>query len=113
MAVETFNYQRQAGAQGKITYRVVNTQFGDGYSESIADGINNKVQEWPLSFEGGINDVKPVLDFFDRHAGSKSFYWTPPAGSDPLLFRVSEVNFTSMGGGVYRVSANFKQVFSL
>lgn len=110
---ETFTYKRQAGAAGTVTYRTREAVFGDGYSQVVADGINNRTQTWPLAFEGSLTEMQEVLAFFDRHGGTKSFYWTPPTETDPLLFRVSNVTFTSSGGGVYRVSADFKQAFNL
>ncbi|WPH68486.1 tail protein [Stenotrophomonas phage BUCTxx99] len=111
MATETFTWERQAGAQGKISWRVIEAKFGDGYSQTISDGLNVESQTWPLTFEGGINYVKPIIEFFRRHKGSKSFYWTPPGSDSALLFRADQVTFTSIGGGVYSVSAEFKQVF--
>jgi phage-related protein len=108
---ETFNYDRQAGASGKITYRVREVKFGDGYAQVVADGINNEVQSWPLLFEGTLAQMTPIRDFFRRQLGYKSFYWTPPGESAPLLFRADEVTFTSVGAGVYQISAEFKQVY--
>ncbi len=108
---DTFNFERQAGANATITYRVRTAQFGDGYSQSVADGINNKTAVWPLSFEGSLVGMQAILTFFDTQQGYKSFYWTPPNSPSPLLFRVSEVSFTSKGAGIYGVSATFTQVF--
>lgn len=112
MAIETFTFERQAGANGTIDYRVREAQFGDGYLQATADGINNKIQTWPLSFVGNLAVVQPIIDFFDRHAGYKSFYWTPPGSSSPLLFKAKQVQITSNGGGVYTVSVSFKQAFT-
>lgn len=113
MAIETFTWDRQKGAQGKIEYRVRVAKFGDGYSQAVQDGLNNEVQTWPLSFEGGIDYILPLKDFFKRHAGCKSFYWTPPGESAPLLFRAANITLTSIGGGVFSLSAEFQQVFTL
>ncbi len=110
---EVFTYRRQAGATASITYRVRETQMGDGYAQVIADGINNRAQNWPLAFEGSLEQMLEILAFFDRHAGNKAFYWMPPTETINLLFRVTTVSFNSMGGGVYRVSTEFKQVFTL
>lgn len=111
MATETFTWERQRGAAGKITYRVIETKFGDGYAQVVPDGLNTEVQSWPLTFEGGLVEMRQILSFFKRHKGAKSFYWTPPGESQPLFFRADDVTFTSVGGGVYQVSAEFKQVF--
>ncbi|WEU67276.1 tail protein [Xanthomonas phage JGB6] len=91
--------------------RVRTVQFGDGYSQAIPDGLNIKTQNWPLTFEGGLAYVKPIRDFLDRHAGSKSFTWIPPGELSPLYFRASEWTMTSVGGGVYQITVEFKQVF--
>lgn len=109
--METFTYQRQAGAVATVHYRTRDTQFGDGYSQHLGDGLNNRVEIWPLQFEGGLTAMQDVIDFFDRHAGYKSFYWTPPTSSVPLMYRVANISITSSGAGVYRVAAEFTQVF--
>ena len=111
MATETFTWERQAGAVGKISYRVLESKFGDGYAQVIPDGLNTKTQTWPLVFEGNMDYMRPILAFFDRHRGAKSFYWTPPGEDEPLFFRASELSLTSIGAGVYQLSAEFKQVF--
>lgn len=111
MATETFTWERQKGAVGKLDYRVRTVQFGDGYSQSVVDGLNNETQTWPLTFEGSLTDMSLIRDFFRRHKGAKSFYWTPPGEAGPLLFRAEEVSFTSVGGGVYQIAATFKQVY--
>ena len=111
MPIETFTWDRQSGAAGKIKYRVRTVQFGDGYAQVVQDGLNNETQSWPLSFEGSMDMIQPIRDFFRRHAGYKSFYWTPPGESAALLFRVEDVTLTSVGGGVYTLAAEFKQVF--
>ena len=112
MATETFNYDRQAGAVGSVTFRTREIAFGDGYSQAVADGLNNEVHTWPLTFEGDLAAVQPIIDFFRRHKGYKSFYWTPP-GTPQSLFRVKTYSITSVGGGVYKVSAEFSQVYAL
>ena len=36
MAIETFDYDRQAGATGTVDYRVREIVFGDGYTQAIS-----------------------------------------------------------------------------
>ena len=111
MAIETFDYDRQAGATGTVDYRVREIVFGDGYTQAIQDGLNNEIQTWPLSFVGNLTAMQPIIDFFRRHKGAKAFYWTPP-GSTQGLYRVMTFSITSVGSGVYSISADLKQVFS-
>lgn len=108
---ETFTYLRQSGAAGKFNYRVREAKFGDGYTQVVADGLNNETQNWPLSFEGSLTEMTAIRDFFRRHAGAKSFMWTPPGEPSPLWFTVRDVAFISRGGGVYGITAEFQQVF--
>lgn len=111
MTTETFTWKRQSGASGSIKHRVTTAEFGDGYSQSISHGINTKQESWPLSFEGSLAEMRAIVAFFDRHKGSKSFNWTSPTDDTPKLWCVSDYGLTSIGGGVYRVTATFKQVF--
>lgn len=110
---ETFDFKRQAGASGQITYRVRSVQFGDGYRQVAQDGINNKVQKWPLSFEGSLAEMQVIMDFFDRHYGAKSFLWTPPGYATPLLFTAKDASLISQGAGVFSISVEFEQVYTL
>ena len=50
MAVEIFNWSPRINPQGRTKFRVLSAQFGDGYGQTAADGINNKVATWPLHF---------------------------------------------------------------
>lgn len=112
MAIETFDFDRQAGSAGTIEYRVRETQFGDGYAQAVGDGLHNKVQTWPLSFVGDIATIQPIIDFLDRQSGYKSFLWTPPGDGSARYFRAKKWTLTSTGAGVYNLSVEFKQVFS-
>jgi phage-related protein len=54
-------------------------EFGDGYLQSVADGINPFREVWPLSFtnrpKAQIDAIKALLDATN---GNQYFYWTPP-----------------------------------
>ena len=47
MALERFTWATEKGAEGEITQRVRSKQFGDGYEQSVEDGLNNRSQSWP------------------------------------------------------------------
>lgn len=69
----------QEGPTGDTILRVKQTQFGDGYRQIIGDGMNTKIQRWPISFKGTVSELASIKIFFNSHIGI-SFYWTPPNG---------------------------------
>ncbi|MDR3427938.1 phage tail protein [Silvimonas sp.] len=111
MTTETFTWAPSPNAQGTSTFRVLTAQFGDGYKQAADAGINTEVQSWPLSFTGRQEKMAPILAFFRRHGGSKSFYWTPPMGEQGL-YRAATVTNSPLGAGNVTLSATFEQVFA-
>ena len=73
MAIETFTWATQNGEAPDITYRVRTSQFGDGYKQEVGDGINNKVDSYPITHTGGQARALEIMAFFDRHQGAKAF----------------------------------------
>lgn len=110
MALETFTWQIEKGASGDITQRVRSKQFGDGYSQTVSDGINNKQQSWPYSHTGSKERVKDIIAFLDRHKGAKGFLWTPPLG-ELGLYKCNGYKPVHKGGNVYTLTATFEQTF--
>lgn len=108
---EVFNWNQTPGASGKFTLRTKRAQFGDGYAQTMPDGINCVTQSWPLMFEGNLSEIGAIRDFLARNTG-KSFLWTPPGGDGLLLWQSSEFSMTSMGAGVYSITVEFVQHFS-
>jgi phage-related protein len=81
VALETFTWQHLVGPEGTFKHATLKAQFGDGYVQLAADGINNRQQEWPLVFRGKAPKIEPIKAFLDRHGGHKPFTWTPPLGA--------------------------------
>lgn len=112
MATETFTWTPIGpGAQGEISLRTRSVQFGDGYSQAVADGINNKVGSWPLRFVGDRDKIRAIADFLDRHAGATSFYWTPPLGEQGR-YKAAQYSPGPEAKGLYSLSVTFQQVFA-
>lgn len=110
MAVETFTWRPLKAAQGQIDHRVRTSQFGDGYAQVVGDGLNNRSQSWPLTFTGRKDTIVAIRDFLDRHAGYKSFLWTPPLGSVGF-YRAKEIGISAVGGLAYTLTVTFEQAF--
>lgn len=116
---DTFNFKIRAEPSGQSTFRTLTAQFGDGYSQAAADGINTKVQVWNIEARGpwvaGLcavgQAVKPVADFLDLQQGHKSFIWTPPDAVSPITVACDGYSTHKLGNGVTTLSAVFKEVF--
>ncbi|QHF27387.1 phage tail protein [Pseudomonas sp. R32] len=108
--METFSWSPKTEPTGNVEYRVRTSQFGDGYQQVVGDGLNSKRQSWPLSFVGDEQRIKAIVEFLDRHAGARSFYWTAPLG-EKGLYRCKSYQPTAKGGGLYSLAATFEQSF--
>jgi len=108
---DVFSWRPVGTPSGTSTFRVRKAQFGDGYSQEVADGLNNKVQSWPLQFAGYKAAITPIAAFLDAHAGYMGFFWTPPLGVQGL-YKASEYSLTPEGGDFYTLSVTFEQKFA-
>lgn len=77
----TFTYIPQYGVQVDKSPRVRTAQFGDGYAQRVADGINTLPRRWSLSFEGPLADIQVIDAFLAARGGVESFDWTPVNGA--------------------------------
>lgn len=111
MAIKTFHWKIENNFQANIAYRVIETQFGDGYAQISSDGINNKNESYSIKVHAMEKDAKTIMDFFDEHKGSKSFLWTPPLG-EIGLYTCKDPTPRNEGGLLYSISGTFVKVFS-
>ena len=107
----TFTFKPLVEPTGEGKFRTRKAQFGDGYAQVVADGLNNEVQTWPLSFAGKSKTVTPILGFLRAHAGSAAFYWTPPLGTQGL-YRCARYSLTPHGNDTYTLECELQEVFA-
>jgi phage-related protein len=111
MATQTFTWSPLVEPTGTTKFSTRVAQYGDGYSQAVADGINNRYDSWPLTFTGRSADIAPIKAFLDSLQGYQSLLWTPPLRSQGL-FRCSEYALVPHGGDLYTLTATFSEVFS-
>ena len=110
---ETFNFDVEAGADGDVTQRTWENEFGDGLVQAGGVGINTKSQSWSLVHTGvyGEGEELPLLlAFLDRHEGYKAFRYTPP-GEAQGWYRTNGYKKRALGAGIYTVTFTVKQVY--
>ncbi|WP_167383276.1 phage tail protein [Xenorhabdus ishibashii] len=94
MAIEVFRWriQIQDSPSGEFKHRIKSIEFGDGYKQVSAGGINPESQSWPYSYIGVKEEVMPIFQFIRKHT-LKSFIWMPPFG-ERGLYRVKADSIT-------------------
>lgn len=61
--------------------RVKTAKFGDGYEQRQADGINNNLAVWNLTFANrDATEASAIDDFLNARGGVERFDWTDPDG---------------------------------
>lgn len=107
----TFTYTPDYGAQVSVKPRVRIAQFGDGYEQRIADGINVRAQVWSLQFTNRTDtEAGNITTFLEARNGVEAFDWTPPNGS-AIKVVCREWSKTVTRYNLNSVSATFQQVF--
>jgi phage-related protein len=63
---------------------IIKAQFGDGYAQRRAAGINTQTRKWNLSMKNiDAKTATAVLDFLSARNGVDIFNWTPPRTATP------------------------------
>lgn len=109
---DTFTWQVTGESSGGSEFKTNRTTFGDGYSQEIADGINNEYQKWNVTYVGDYDEIDDVIAFLRAHYGARSFYWKPPFS--PIgFYRCKKFNPIKQGGKVWTMTMEFEQVRGL
>ena len=107
--METLDAKPDTAPVPEIRHRTLSAKFGDGYEQAAGDGINTKVQRWPLTFSGSKAEILAIQDFLDRHGGWKRFLWTPPTQDAPIAVRAPAYSPVSQAFNVYTLSVTLEQ----
>ena len=111
MATLPFEPKVAGDSTRKVVPRVLRTEFGDGYSQRAADGLNNNPSEWNLRWELDDTDTDTLIAFFITHGGHTTFEWTPPRESTSQKFIIIEWGETPYGESGSIVTARISQEY--
>lgn len=107
--METFTNQPDYSAQKKLTPRVRKAQFGDGYEQRVADGLNSKLQMWSVTFKRATDEAEAIYDFLEERGAVEAFAWTSPDGYT-AAWLCDEHTLTRDNYGWSTVGATFREV---
>jgi phage-related protein len=94
-----------------VTAKVLENEFGDGYTQRAADGINNVKETWELSWKNLTTPEKEALDNFLRErAGFRAFAWRA-FGAPPKAYSCKTWKFVPTQAGYWDGSASLRQEF--
>lgn len=108
----TFTNTPDFGAQVTIKPRVRLAQFGDGYEQRQADGINTMPQTWNLTFANRSDDeAAEIMSFLSARNAVEAFDWTPPNDLTPIRAICREWSKMVNKANLNTITAQFIQVF--
>lgn len=108
---ETFSYRTEREMDITISYRVIENKFGDGYTQTSADGINTKDESYAIRVNAREDKAIEIMEFFDRHKGTKSFLWKAPLGK-LSLWTCIDPKPQPQGGGLWLITGTFVKRYS-
>lgn len=100
----------ESGVTGSHSFRIREIKFGEGYEQTVGDGLNVKDQDWPVTAMGYASSIQLLLDFLDARGGTEAFFWTPPRGVQGL-YKCRAYTTTDVHGDQVKLSATFKRVY--
>lgn len=109
----TFTWTPKYGASKKSPARILMTDFGDGYRQRAADGINPIKESWDLEFTNETADIDDIEDFLVARGGWESFTWTPSGELVAKKWSCQEWNRVKVGSGVDTLTCTFNREFDL
>ena len=92
------------------SFKVLQSSFGDGYTQRTSVGINNKSSTWAYKRTGEKALILEIKAFFDAHKGADSFLWDSPLDGEVRVV-AGDYMPISLGGGMWSISTTFTQVF--
>lgn len=101
------SYISQSSGTG-VTFKVIKTQFGNGYSQRRPDGINNRMENLSITWEYVSAAQKTtILAALDATDGSDYITY------NSNRYIVSEYNISEQSGDIFTINATFEQVYDL
>ena len=108
----TFTYVPDRSFKQSVKPRVLKAQFGDGYSQRLADGINTLGRSWNVTFKNrDLTTISAITSFFEGLQGTVSFDWTPPGEVSSVKVICEEWNEEYITEDIRTITATFMRVY--
>lgn len=104
-------YPPSYGSVALSNYRVIVNEFGDGYAQTVPDGLNNVQQSWELSWANIPNAAAADIVAQINSFAGRPFSWTTPDGLTKN-FTCASLSRSFSGFSASTVTATFVESFS-
>lgn len=116
--LETFTPPREPSVKSygySQAPRIFRTDFGDGYSQRVPDGINNAPRSLKMKLQNlTVIERDAVLEFIEAKRGAGAFYYQPPNEGVLLIWSCPKWSVSPMlNKQLWEIDLNFTQEFDL
>jgi phage-related protein len=92
--------------------RIKSLQYGDGYEQRSADGMNPIAQRWQLKFDDVDNSIaNDIIGFLVARGGWQAFDWTPKWATSAIRVVCKEWSRNIARGDLSNITCTFDQRF--
>lgn len=102
------------GANNKPKVKLLEADFGDGYTQTAADGLNHIRAEWTLNWPALTPaQADSVETFFSDRGGYTPFFWTAPGKASAQKWTCKDWEVGFAGPNHRSIRATFVQSFNI
>lgn len=97
-------------------FNTLETKFGNGYGQAVANGLNSVVDTWNITWGGLTLSEKDTVEAALRLAGGHGvFTWTPNYESSVKKFKLKSKKYSLFvkNNNVFDISVDLYQVFEV
>ena len=104
------------GLSRQSTPRVLKVQFGDGYEQRIAEGLNSCQESYQISYSNRPKaEIDDIAAFMDEKKGVTSFNYVIPdtnnGGETTIKVVCDQYNLVYVNDSSYTFTATFRRVY--
>ncbi|QGJ86736.1 tail protein [Enterobacter phage ATCEA85] len=111
--IDQFRWPLAAGGEVKVMDRSRSNEFGDGARQSVIEGINPFLYEFPCQWTGTAKVGNQIIEFLKAHI-TTPFKIIPPHGELMLVtVKSGTISYRALGRMTMTVSFEVKQAVGI
>lgn len=110
----SFTWEPDFEATNTPTVNMIEHQFGDGYSQRQAIGMNPRKNNWSFNFaKRPMDEGLAIKNFLDARNGVESFDFIPPGETQAIkvVCKTGQWSYRIVQGMFMSLSVKFEEVF--